>query len=80
MQAMSNIPDSVTVKLPAPSGRYNDDFGCGVTIGAASSSRTEGVWVWLQPRGEMTPDEARELAAALLAAACGAEIENQSGG
>jgi hypothetical protein len=76
---MSSIPSSVTVTLPTPTGRYSDDFGSGVTIGASSSRRVDGVWVWAQRRGELSPDEAREMAAALLAAACAADAENAAG-
>jgi hypothetical protein len=35
--------------------------------------------VWAQRRGELSPDEAREMAAALLAAACAADAENEAG-
>lgn len=71
-----SIPSSTTVDLPQPTGRYNDDFGSGVTIGASSSSRVDGVWVWISRHGELSPGEAREMAAALLAAAYAAEAEN----
>lgn len=73
---MRNVPATVTVTLPAPTGRYDDDFGSGVSIGASSSSRIDGVWVWVQRRGELSPDEAREMGAALLAAAYAADAEN----
>lgn len=73
---MRNVPATVTVTLPAPTGRYDDDFGSGVSIGASSSTRVDGVWVWLQRRGELSPDEARELGAALIAAAYAADVEN----
>lgn len=76
---MSSIASSVTVALPAPTGRYSDDFGSGVTIGASSSTRVDGVWVWVQRRGELSADEAREMGAALLAAAYAAEAENTAG-
>ena len=77
---MTNIPSYVTVALPRPSGQYDDDFGSGVTIGASSSTQVDGVWVWVGCRGELSPDEARELAAALLAAAYAADAENAADG
>lgn len=73
---MRDMPATVTVPLPAPSGRYADDFGSGVTIGASSSSRVDGVYVWVERRPELTPDEARAMGAALLAAAYAADYEN----
>ena len=76
---MRSIPSSVTVALPTPTGRCSDDFGSGVTIGASSSTRVDGVWVWVQRRAELSPDEAREMGAALLAAAYAADAENEAG-
>lgn len=76
---MRDVPTTVPINLPQPTGRYDDDFGHGVTIGASSSTRVDGVWVWLSRHGEMSPDEARDTAAALLAAAYHAEAENEAG-
>ena len=56
---MRDVPTTVPINLPLPTGRYDDDFGHGVTIGASSSTRVDGVWVWLSRHGEMSPDEAR---------------------
>ena len=74
------MPATATVTLPTPTGRYADDFGADVTIGASSSGRIDGVWVWVGRRGELSPDEAREMAAALLAAAYAADAENAADG
>lgn len=65
-----------TVALPMPAGQYRGEFAGGASVGSSGSSQVDEMRVWIDQTGELTSESARELAAALLAAADAVDVEN----